>query len=335
MKSQFRCILFALIAVPAACGGDRSSTTPPGRLAPEAAPPSAIASAAEPAAPAPVAAAAAPAVVAPAAAVAVVPPTSYSEALAQGKAAEASGDHARARELFEAASKLDRKAADPHIELARLFITTGERGLAMTAAHKAVKLAPASSSAYNTLGRAELARFNYDGAVDAFVHAVELSPDNVWAWNNLGFTHLQRKHYHEAVDALVEATTRRGAEGFMWNNLGTVYEHLDLLDDARAAFESGGKLGSKEALASRKRLEGVKTIVVMKTEPAPVARPADQSGYELSEPMPPVPAADDPASDGEDADPGEPSDAEAPAAEQPKQTEPAASGDKPAAPSIL
>ena len=32
-------------------------------------------------------------------------------------------------------------------------------------------------------------------------------------------------------------------------------------------FENGGKLGSSEALASRKRLEGVDTIVVMHSEP--------------------------------------------------------------------
>ena len=33
----------------------------------------------------------------------------------------------------------------------------------------------------------------------------------------------------------------------MFNNLGTALEHLDQLDDARMAYEAGGKLGSKEA----------------------------------------------------------------------------------------
>ena len=126
------------------------------------------------------------------------------------------------------------------------------------------------------------------------MRAVELNPDNVWAWNNLGFTHLQRKHYREAVDALVEATARPGAEGYMWNNLGTAYEQLDLLDDARAAFDAGGKLGSKEALASRKRLQGVKTIVV-KADPSKQGgadKPAASEGYDRAEPMPPAPAPD-------------------------------------------
>jgi tetratricopeptide (TPR) repeat protein len=339
MKSQLRCILFALIAVPAACGGDRSASTADSRrLVPEpVAPPVAIA--------APGPARAAPAMPEPAPAPVPAPlPTTYREALAQGKALAASGDAAGGRALLEAASKLDRKAAEPQLELARLFIATGERGLAMTAARKAVKLAPDSSPAYNTLGRAELARFDYDGAIDAFVHAVELDPDNVWAWNNLGFAHLQRKHYHEALDALVEATRRKGAEGYMWNNLGTVHEHLDQLDDARAAFEAGGKLGSKQALASRKRLDGVKTIVVMKAEPskpASGARPTER-GYDLAEPMPPTPApeaasdaAGDPASDAA-ADPA--SDAEAtPEAATPEAAKPGAAkpAEAPPAPSSL
>lgn len=291
MKSQFRCILFALLAVPAACGGDRSpsaassGTTVPVAVTP---PPAVITPEVTPEVkPAPMA-------LAPGAL-----PTSFAEALAQGKALAAGGDHARARELLEAAVKLDKKSAEPHIELARLYIATGERGLAIAAAGKAVKLAPESSQAYNTLGRAELARFNYDNAIAAFEKAVEINVDNVWAWNNLGLVYLQLKRYDDAVDALVHATTRKAVEGYMWNNLGTAYEQLDRLGEARAAFENGGKLGSKEALASRKRLEGVKTIVVMKTDKPEPAKPDNTKGYELSEPMPEV--APEPASEVNDA----------------------------------
>ena len=284
MKSQFRCILFALIAVPAACGGDRSTSTASSGdtsrvVKPVTTPPETVATPEPPKVE--------PEVVAKVEPSAPVVPTTYSETLAQGKAAAASGDHGHARELFEAAIKLDKKAVEPHIELSRVFIAMGERHLAVNAANKAIKVAPESSQAYNTLGRAELARFSYDDAIAAFRKATELNADNVWAWNNLGFTHLQLKHYQDAVDALVEATSRKGVEGYMWNNLGTAYEQLGQLDDARTAFESGGKLGSKEALASRKRLEGVKAIIVMKTEKPESAKPVDH-GYELSEPMPVV-----------------------------------------------
>ena len=288
MKSQFRCILFALIAVPAACGGDRSTSTASSGDTSRVVKPAVTA-------PEPTATPEPPRVEVPKVKTDVesakvepaAVPTTYSETLAQGKAAAAKGDNAHARELLEAAVKLDRKAVEPHIELSRLFITMGERHLAIAAANKAIKLAPESSQAYNTLGRAELARFSYDDAIAAFHKATELNADNVWAWNNLGFTQLQLKHYQEAVDALVEATGRKGAEGYMWNNLGTAYEQLGQLDDARTAFEAGGKLGSKEALASRKRLEGVKAIIVVKADKPDGSKPArPDSGYDLAEPMP-------------------------------------------------
>ncbi|HEV7554629.1 MAG TPA: tetratricopeptide repeat protein, partial [Kofleriaceae bacterium] len=220
-------------------------------------------------------------------------PTKFVDAMEQGKQLAAKGDHARARELFETAIKLDKKKAEPHIELARLFITTGDRGPAIVAANKAVKLAPDSSQAWNTLGRAELARFSYDAAITAFHKATDLNADNVWAWNNIGFAELQLKHYQNAVDALVEATSKKGAEGYMFNNLGTALEQLDQLDDARAAFDKGGALGSKEAASSRKRLEGVKTLVVTATKLDSEPKHADApKTYEAREQMPEVTADD-------------------------------------------
>jgi tetratricopeptide (TPR) repeat protein len=163
----------------------------------------------------------------------------------------------------------------------------GEKGLAIKSANRAVRLAPASSQAFNTLGRAELARFNYDNAIIAFRQATELNADNTWAWNNLGFTHLQLKHYQDAIDALETATEKKDAAGFMFNNLGIAYEQLDQLDEAREAFESGGKLGSLEAMASRKRLEGVDSIAIVTTAKAEPA--LEEKTYENVEEMPPMP----------------------------------------------
>src|SRR5262245_48946747 len=154
MKSQFRCILFALIAVPAACGGDRSTSTASSGDTSRVVKP--VVTAPDPMPEPPKVEVAKVKTDVEVAKVEPAPmPTTYSETLAQGKAAAAKGDNAHARELFEAAVKLDRKAIEPHIELSRLFITMGERHLAIAAANKAIKLAPESSQAYNTLGRAE------------------------------------------------------------------------------------------------------------------------------------------------------------------------------------
>ena len=69
----------------------------------------------------------------------------------------------------------------------------------------------------------------------------------------------------------------------MWNNLGSAYEQLDQLDDARDAFDSGAKLGSVAAKESRKRLDGVDTVRVARTD-TKVKEPS----FETSEPMPTI-----------------------------------------------
>lgn len=223
-------------------------------------------------------------------------PASYADCMSLGEQLVAKGDHVHAREVFEAAAKLDRKAALPHVELARSYIDKGERALAIRHAKKAVKLAPESSLAYNTLGRAELLRHDYDGAELAFRQATELDADNVWAWNNLGLVYLTQKNYQEAVNALVEATSRKGVEGYMWNNLGTAYEQLDQLDDARDAFDSGAKLGSVAAKASRKRLDGVDTTRVARKD-TPAKEPSFTTREEMPELAPDEVMVDEPHHD--------------------------------------
>jgi len=266
MKSIKRSVLCALLFSMAACGGDSERGVDPMSFMPK------LPSVEQPATNV---AQSEPAVTPakPAADASIVVPTKFDDALAQGKALAAKGDTANAKLMFEAAAKLDKKRAEPHMELAKIYITSGERGLAMAAANKAVKLAPLSSQAWNTKGRAELNRFAYDDAIEAFSKAVELNQDNAWAWNNLGYTELQLKKYDEAVEHLSQATQRKDAAGFMFNNLGTALEHLDRLDEARVAFEAGGKLGSQEALASRKRLEGVKSIAIIDTKDKPDVKP--------------------------------------------------------------
>src|SRR5262249_51690435 len=81
-------------------------------------------------------------------------PTSFDDAMKQGRALAEKGEHSGAVEMFEAAIKLDGKKAEPHMELARVHIALGAKAQAVIEANKAVKLAPSSSQAWNTKGRA-------------------------------------------------------------------------------------------------------------------------------------------------------------------------------------
>jgi len=324
MKSIKRSMLCALLFSMSACGSDSQRGVDPMSFMPKL-----------PAVEQSVALAAPSTTTAPAVEVesVIAVPTKYDDAIAQGKELAKKGDSANAKLMFEAAAKLDKKRAEPHVELAKLYITSGERGLAMSAANKAVKLAPLSSAAWNTKGRAELNRFAYDDAIEAFSKAVELDQDNVWAWNNLGYTELQLKKYDEAVEHLSQATQKKDAAGFMFNNLGTALEHLDRLDEARVAFEAGGKLGSKEALSSRKRLEGVKSIAIVESNERPDVKPDVTHTFDNSEgPMQPddMTATDDgtdaetPAVETTEAPKTDTSKTDVPAVEAPKTEAPKA-----------
>lgn len=260
MKVQFRSILFALVLPAAACGGDRETSTVSTTQSESAVPdPKSDVPATTPTSPA---VRETPQIVE----VAAPLPTKYDDALAKGRELLAKGVHAEAKEMLELAMKLDGKKAEPHIEMARLYIATSQRGKAIASAKQAIKRAPLSSTAWNTKGRAELAAHNYDNAIEAFSEAIELNEDNVFAWNNLGYTELLLEQYEDAAEHLTEATSRKGATGYMFNNLGTALEHLDRLDEARLAYDTGGKMGSTSAAASRKRLEGVESIAIAQAD---------------------------------------------------------------------
>ena len=133
MKSQMQSILFAVLV--SACGSDRGVSVDPLSFMPQ------------------LPAVQQPAIVVPApepVKVAIVEPhvmpTKFDDAMAQGRELAAKNDRAGAREMFEAAIKLDKKRAEPHLELAKMFIASGNSGLAIAAANKAVKLVPLSSA---------------------------------------------------------------------------------------------------------------------------------------------------------------------------------------------
>lgn len=152
------------------------------------------------------------------------------------------------------------------IDDARDALTAGELNRAMKLAKLAVQKAPARSSAWNTLGRAQLKSGDRKSAIESFEKAIELNPDNIFAENNLGLVLLYEGRFDEAVDALEGATEGEHVEGYMWNNLGMAYEHLDRLEEARDAYQKAAELKAPLASKNLARLQGVKTIRTAKAD---------------------------------------------------------------------
>jgi hypothetical protein len=126
MKVQFRSILFALVLPAAACGGDHETPTVTTQSDPfKWEPVKTDAPVATP-----VAVPEQPKLVE----VTAPLPTKFDEALAKGRELLAKGAYGDAKEMLAAAIKLDKKKAEPHIEMARFYIALGERGKAIASA---------------------------------------------------------------------------------------------------------------------------------------------------------------------------------------------------------
>jgi predicted negative regulator of RcsB-dependent stress response len=151
-------------------------------------------------------------------------------------------------------------ASDP-MAAARKLLEDGNNGKALKLAKLAVAKTPKRSSAWNTLGRAQLQMGRRKDALESFEKAIELNPDNSYAHNNAGLALIYGKQYDEAVEELEQAVESEPVEGYMWNNLGMAYEQLDRLEDAREAYGKAADMDSEKAKESLARLEGVKSVV--------------------------------------------------------------------------
>ena len=162
---------------------------------------------------------------------------------------------------------------------ARDALQKGQLDRALKMARIGTLKAPNRSSAWNTLGRVQLARGERKQARASFEKAVSLNPKSVWAQNNLGLALIYQGEYADAVDALEKATSLEPVEPYMWNNLGMAYEHLDRLDDARDAYHKAAQLKSERATENLARLEGVKSVFqTAKADPMPLDLPVTTDG---------------------------------------------------------
>ncbi len=155
------------------------------------------------------------------------------------------------------------------LEGARQALAAGELDEALELANRATLETPKRSSAWNTLGRAQLRAGKRKAAIESFEKAVELNPQNSYAQNNLGLALIYDKQYEEAVDVLQEAVQLEPVEGYMWNNLGMAYEQLDRLEEARDAYGKAVAMQSDRARDSLDRLKGVESVVIRTAKVVP------------------------------------------------------------------
>ncbi len=210
-------------------------------------------------------------------------PTAFDDALAQGRELVGEGrshDGARrscSRRRSSSTRSVRSRTSSSRGSTSRAVIAGLE---VIAAANKCVKLAPTSSRAWNTKGRAELERASRTtDAIEAFTKSVELDRDNVWAWNNLGFTELQLKKYDAAAEHLADRGDERArARPATCSTTSAPRSSslADRLDDARDGVREGRQArldrgGARAASASR----GVKSIAIAKDEASTATKKID------------------------------------------------------------
>ncbi|MGD8868439.1 MAG: tetratricopeptide repeat protein [Gemmatimonadales bacterium] len=114
---------------------------------------------------------------------------------------------------------------------------------AVTAAHRAVTLAPARSESFKALGLAQAVAGRPDSSVAAYERALELDPNNGNAANNLAIELQNRGKFPEAIK-LYKLAERVAPHTFSRTNLAIVYSWLGLLERSgewvRKDIASGG-----------------------------------------------------------------------------------------------
>jgi uncharacterized protein HemY len=123
------------------------------------------------------------------------------------------------------------------VRAARASLEAGSPAEAESLALLAVQVVPGSSSAWNLLGRAQLACDKVADAEASFERACREDSANAWAWNNRGYVHLQCGEWMEARDALETAIGLRDDVAYFHNNLGLAYERTGQAAEAAAEFQ--------------------------------------------------------------------------------------------------
>jgi len=91
------------------------------------------------------------------------------------------GDHARARESYLAAGRLEPDSAEPHVGLGIVAVQAGRLGEAEDAFETAARKQPRCAEAYGGLAMVRQQRQDYPGAFDMYLKCLELDADNLVA----------------------------------------------------------------------------------------------------------------------------------------------------------
>ena len=124
----------------------------------------------------------------------------------------------------------------------------GNASLARTLLTEATKKEPDSKTAWNNLGRADLALGLLDDAERALKTQISVNPNDEYAYNNLGQVYASRRQYDKAIEQYQKQLTITPLDRFAYPNLARIYALLDRWPDAAEAWSKAVSIDHDNAL---------------------------------------------------------------------------------------
>jgi tetratricopeptide (TPR) repeat protein len=123
----------------------------------------------------------------------------------------------------------------------------GNAFMARTLLVEATKKDPSSKTAWNNLGRADLALGLLDQAEQAFKTQIKINPNDEYAFNNLGQVYYGRRQYEKSIEQFQKQLEINPLDKYAYPGLAAAYELLQRWDDAAQAWSKASAIAHDNA----------------------------------------------------------------------------------------
>ncbi|MBN1461084.1 MAG: protein kinase, partial [Armatimonadetes bacterium] len=155
-----------------------------------------------------------------------------------------------ARSASRRAVELGDRLSQPHLTLCSIWAKAGNYPAAVRELRRALDIDPLDFYARRKLADLSVETGDYTLAELTYGEAVDLRR-NYWLPRfDIGLFYYGRGRYEDAIAALRTAAGLAPGNSYIWNALGAVYFQLDMLDQAKAAFERCSELEPSYAVFS-------------------------------------------------------------------------------------
>jgi tetratricopeptide (TPR) repeat protein len=146
------------------------------------------------------------------------------------------GDRVTGVSAFKHALEVDPKFTRARLQLATVYMASGQSDSALNELRKAIDSDPKQPVARKTYAFALLSLRRWDAAIDALRETVKISPDDTEANTALGMSLVQQKHYSEALPYL-ETAGKNDKSPAAQSRLGAAYLQAGQIEKGTVILE--------------------------------------------------------------------------------------------------